>query len=613
MKRFGVNRWFIRCDQFPTSRPHFLNQLSKVIGAGVENPQDLTQLQPFLSSREMIIFLDNVESVLGPRGKNAQEIYAVTEELSLFSNVCLCITSRISTIPPACESFDIPTLSAQAARDAFYRIYRNGRQSDLVNDILKQLDFHPLSITLLATVAHHNKWSTDRLSKEWKKQRTGVLRTQHDNSLSTTVELSLASPMFRELGPDARELLGVVAFFPQGIDENNLDWLFPTLSNRRKVFDNFCILSLVYQCNGFITMLAPLRDYLCLKDPASSPLLGATKDHYFSRLSVDVDPVTPGFEDARWITLEDANVEHLLDVFTSIDANSVDVWDACGHFMEHLCWHKKRLVVLGPKVEGLPDDHRSKPRCLFQLSRLFESVGNHVKCKRLLDQTLKLWRERKDDLQVAQTLRFMSDANRWLGNYEEGIQQAIEALEIYEQFNDTLGQAHSWLHLARLLYGDKQFDAAEEAALRAIDLLSDKDEQFSICSCHRLLGDICRSKGKTDGAINHYETALRIASPSDWHDHLFWNNHSLAELSFDENRFDDADAHVERAKLHTIDNPYLLGRAMELQASFWYKEYRLEEAKGEVLSAVGVYEGIGATMDAERCRAILQNIEDCSR
>ena len=52
---------------------------------------------------------------------------------------------------------------------------------------------------------------------------------------------------------------------------------------------------------------------------------------------------------------------------------------------------------------------------------------------------------------------------------------------------------------------------------------------------------------------------------------------------------------------------------MELQASFWYKEYRLEEAKGEVLSAVGVYEGIGATKDAERCRAILQNIEDCSR
>ena len=72
------------------------------------------------------------------------------------------------------------------------------------------------------------------------------------------------------------------------------------------------------------------------------------------------------------------------------------------------------------------------------------------------------------------------------------------------------------------------------------------------------------------------------------------------------------DAHVERAKLHTTDNPYLLGRAMELQVNFWYKECRIEEAKAEVLSAVCFYEGIGAMKDVERCRAIFQNIEDCN-
>ena len=608
-QHFGDERRFIRCDQFPASRVHFLSRLSKAIGAGVENPEDLTPLRPSLSSREMIICLDNAESILDPRGANGQEIYAVVEELSLFSNICLCITSRISTIPPACETLDIPTLSMEAAHDTFYRIYKNGKQSDLVTGILEQLDFHPLSITLIATVAHHNKWNTDRLSREWEVQRTDMLRTQHDYSLATTIELSLASPMFQELGPDAPGLLGVVAFFPQGVDEKNVEWLFPTLSNRTNIFDTFCILSLTYRSDGFVTMLAPLRDHLCPKDPASSSLLRDIKDHYFDRLSVDVRPGKPGFEEAQWITLEDVNVEHLFDVFTSIDANSVDTWDTCALFMKHLRWHKPRLVGLGPKIEGLPDGHSSKPDCLFWLSKLFGSVGNYVEEKRLLFRVLKFWRERGDDFQVAETLRFISSTDRWLGLHKEGIERVEEALVIYEQLNDITGQARSWRELAWPLYDDQQLDAAEEASLRVINLPSDEGDKFDVCDCHRILGDIYCDKGETEKAIKHFEIALGIVSTFNWHSSLFRINYSMAKLFLCENRFDDAHAHAERAKLHAINHPYNLGRTMELQARVWWKEHRLGEAKSEVLHAASVYEKIGAAKDAERCRTILRDIE----
>ena len=575
----------------------------------MENPADLTSLRSFLSSREIILVLDNAESILDPQGTSAQEIYAEVEELSQFCNICLCLTSRISIIPPTCKSLNIPTLSMKAARDTFHRIYESCRPSDMINGILQQLEFHPLSITLLATVAHHSKWDADRLGREWERQRTGVLRTRHNASLAATIELSLASPMFRELGPDGRELLGVVAFFPQGIDENNLNWLFPTLPNRTSIFDDFCILSLTNRSNGFITMLAPLRDYLRPKDPASSPLLCATKDHYLHRLSVDVDPTKPTFGETRWIASEDGNVEHLLDVFVSTDASSAGLWDACSNFLVHLQWHKPRLVTLGPKIEGLPDDHPSKPHCLSKLSYLFTLVGNHAESKRLFIHSLEIWRQRGNNRKVAETLMYISVANRLLGPHREGIQRAKEALEIFEQLNDITGQAQAWKELAHSLFKDKQLDAAEEAASKAIDL-SDDGNQFRVYGCHRILGDICHWRGETAKAIKHFEAALGIASSFNWRDHLFWNHYALAEVFFDENRFDDAHTYIGRAKSHATDNPYQLGRAIELQARFWYEQRMFGEAKSEALLATNIFEKTGAVKSAERCRALFRLIEE---
>jgi len=609
-QRFGDDRRFIRCDKFPPSCVHFLRRLSSVIGAGVENPEDLTPLRPSLSSREMLIVLDNAESILDPHGTSAWEIYAVVEELSRFNNICVCITSRILIIPPDFKHLDVPTLPMDAARSTFCRIYDNNNDwSNLVDSILEQLDFHPLSVTLLATVAHRNRWDASRLSREWERQRTSMLQTEHSESLAATIELSLTSPLFQGLGPDARAFLGVIAFFPQGVDENNLDWLLPAISNGTDVLYKLCTLSLTYRKNGFITMLAPFRDYLSPKDPKSSSLLCATKEQYFARMSININPNKPNFGESQWITSEDANVEHLLDVFTTIDADSESVWRACAYFMQHLVWHKKRLVTLGPKIEALPDDHSSKPECLFELSRLFFSVGNQAEYKRLLTRALKLESGRGNVRQVTRILRHLSDANRLMGLSEEGVQQAREALEILERTGDVVGQARCLIKLALLLRDGQQFDAAEEASSRAIGLITEKGSQSLVCESHRVLGNIHRSKGETEKAIHHHEVALEIASSSNWHDGLFRIHHDLAGLFHDEGRFNDAQAHIEHAKSHTADNPYNLGCATEQQARVWYKQHRFEEARSEALRAADVFEKLGATKDAENCKKLLQRIE----
>ena len=607
--RFGQNRRFIRCDQFPASRAHFLARLSKVIGAGVENPEDLTPLRPLLASKDMLIILDNAESILDPKEAGAKEIYPVVDELCQFKRVCLCITSRIMTVPPRCRRPEIPSLSMEAACDIFYGIYGDSARSGIIKDLLKQLDFHALSIKLLATTASHNGWNHDRLEKEWDTQRAQVLRTDYNESLATTIELSLTSPTFRNLGPDARDLLGVIAFFPRGVDEKNLGWLFPTIPDRKNIFDKFCVLSLTYRNNGFFTMLAPIRDYLRPQDPRSSPLLCTTRDHYFNRLSVDVGPGKPAFEKARWIVLEDVNVEHLLNVFTSIDHTRDDIWEACSHFMQHIYWYKPRQTILMQKIEALADVHRSKPQCLLRLSLLFQQTGNRAEQKRLLTLTLELERARGNDAQVAQTLRNLSGANQCLGLHKEGIRQAKEALEILARIDDKIGQAICLDDLARSYFANGQFDDAENATSRAIDLLPQKGYEYNFCRLHRSLGRIHRSKGDKESAIQNFKAALGIASSLNLLDVLFWNHYDLADMFCDEGQLEEAKTHTEQAKSHVANNPSRLGFAMYLQARVWYRQRRFEDAKSDALGALEIYEKLGNVGDADTCRNFLLKVE----
>jgi len=577
----------------------------------VENPKDLTPLRHFLFSHEIFIVLDNAESILDPQGTDAREIFDIVDELCQFETICLLITSRLTTIPRHCKHPEIPTLSMEAARDMFYSIHSNGGQCDIIDNLLRRLDFHALSITLLATTACHNMWNYNELAEEWDMQRAQLLRTDYNESLAATIELSLASPTFQKLGADARELLGVVAFFPQGIDERNLDWFFPTISDRKNIFVKFRNLSLTHRSSEFITMLAPIRDYLCLPDPTSSPLLCAVKDRYFSRLSVNICPDKPGFEEGQWIKSEDVNVEHLLNVFTgaSIDINTNDAWIVCAHFLTHLYWHKQRPTVLGPKITGLPDDHPFKHACLFELSKSFESTGNYAEQKCLLSHALRLAKGQGNNVRVAFTLVWLTETNRKLKLYEEGVQRAKEALEIFEQLGDISGQAASLISLAALLHADERLDAALEAASRAMKLLPEQGEDLKVCQSHRLLGNIFHSKGEREKAIHHFEAALGISSTFNWHTQLFRVHKRLAELFLEKDEFDDAQAHIEQSKSHAVEGTYNLGFAMTLQSSIWSRQGRLEDARSEALGALEIFERLGATEKVEYCKGLLHRIE----
>jgi tetratricopeptide (TPR) repeat protein len=180
---------------------------------------------------------------------------------------------------------------------------------------------------------------------------------------------------------------------------------------------------------------------------------------------------------------------------------------------------------------------------------------------------------------------------------------------ILEQNNDTVRQARILKNLARLLLRDNQLDAAEDAASRAIDLISDKGHEFLLCQLHRALGRIHRSKGEKEKAIHHFKTALGIASRFNWRDDQFWNHYHLADLFCDQGEFDDANTHIEQAKSHVVGVPYSLACAMFMQARVSRWQGRFKDAKSEVSQALEVFEKLGAASDAGNSRKVLREID----
>ena len=173
-----------------------------------------------------------------------------------------------------------------------------------------------------------------------------------------------------------------------------------------------------------------------------------------------------------------------------------------------------------------------------------------------------------------------------------------------------MGQSQCLVRFASLLCSDKQLDAAEEAASRAINLLPRTGNQLLACQSHRVLGEIYQRKGKARKAIHHFEISRGFGSSSSSATELLFVHCALSQLSLDEGRLDDAHAYLEQAKSHTANSMYNLGCVTAQQAVVLYRQDRLEEARSEALRAAEIYEKLGVATELEQCGRVIQGIQE---
>ena len=257
--KFGPYCHFMRCDGLADSLDAFLERLSEAIH--INRATSMEQLQSHLeSSPPLILLLDAVDFILEPPTTGSREILAAIEDLGSHDHVCMVTTSRAYPKIHGFHRVEVPVLPEDCARDAFYNLCDLGRSS-AIDNLIARLDFHPLSIELLASSVRKNNWDESTLLNECGDGQTSVLSASYHQGLRDVMEPALRSPTIRDLGTTARDVLEAIAAFPSGVGERGLEKKFHKVAGIGKIVNVLCESSLIYRQDELLKMLSPFRFY----------------------------------------------------------------------------------------------------------------------------------------------------------------------------------------------------------------------------------------------------------------------------------------------------------------------------------------------------------------
>ncbi|KAG2126922.1 hypothetical protein DEU56DRAFT_534411 [Suillus clintonianus] len=387
-EKFADRRFFVTYDGLDPSAITFQTFMTRFAGAlGIElsSADPVRQISTFLRFASALVVLDNAETFEEASASSALvDIPPAIAEIAGIPGVILILTSRSRRNAPNVlwTTKDIPPLDLNSAQAVFFRIYRRASRSDAgveVKDLLKELDFHPLSINLLANTAQQNDWSPATLLKRWNNRHSAVLDPGKGKlqSLSDTMQLSLSSPSIQDLGDDGRRALAIIAFLPQGLNDDLASDLLPSLQQVDAICDVLCMQSLVYRQDKFIKMLAPIRHYM--RDslpPPDSTCMREIRTFYHYTLDCCSDK-RDQYTDI--IMSDHLNIEHVvaLDLAHGPD-DTEKIYAICGKFLWCLTIHLPRPTTLTPTIFNIVENSSTwtpKAHCLWHLGCLYSAVS----------------------------------------------------------------------------------------------------------------------------------------------------------------------------------------------------------------------------------------------
>ncbi|KAG2126938.1 hypothetical protein DEU56DRAFT_535069 [Suillus clintonianus] len=463
-EKFTDRRFFVAYDGLDPSTitfETFMTRFAGALGTEIAGADPVRQISSFLRSASALIVLDNAETFEEASASSTlREIPPAIAEIANISGVILVLTSRSRRNAPNVHwiTKDIPPLDLSSAQRVFLQIYHHASRSDAEEDIkglLKELDFHPLSINILANAAQQNSWSPATLLKRWKDRHSKVLDAGKGKlqSLSDTMELSLSSPSVLDLGADGRRALAIIAFLPQGLNEDLASDLLPSLPQVDAICDVLCMQSLVYRQDKFIKMLAPIRHYVqdSLPPPDSACLqeIYALYDDVIDCCSNDRDQY------ADIIISDHLNIEHVVAFkLAHVPDGTGEIYDVCWRFLWCLEMHLPRPTTLTLAISNIVENSSTwmlKACCLSTLGELYSTLSQLAEAVRAFQAAEALYLAVDDLESMAYCLTSRADKLKCQGRYIQS-QNLLEDLQHSDSWKSLSEhrKAEAWRALDRV-------------------------------------------------------------------------------------------------------------------------------------------------------------------
>ncbi|KAF5349854.1 hypothetical protein D9758_014046 [Tetrapyrgos nigripes] len=563
-----------------------------------------------INHNPLLFILDNFETPWNYKDART-DVKHFIEKIADFSSVTLIVTMRRMEGPgdiawQILGESQIPTLSMEAAREAFYQVSRKIKTEDnsgKIDHLNEQLDCVPLAIRLIAHLA--KKISLENLLRRWNELKTKILsESGAQPGKLTNVEFSIELSV-RLLDPAAKDLLGALSYLPNGVPNWNqtLSKMLPDVPEPEiKVFQ-LLDCSLVLEKSEALMMLAPVREYMLGRYSISDFFCNQIEIFYVGITEMISSNLNPG-------EILELHTLNLFKTFSQYQGQG-------GQEKAALC-----LQTLGDKYYRV-DQYSNAAKFLTEARVKFQNINNEygaANCLRLMgnihriqsqyNEAIAILAEAKSrfeqihsEMRIADCLWSLGDVYRMQHKYNEATAALSEARVLFQSIGNQIGTANCLQSQGNIYMMQSKYNEAMETLLEARVLYQSMGSQGGTADCLQSQGNIYRMQGKYSEATETLSEAKVLCQSIGGQvgtAYCLWN---LGDIYRQQSKYNEARETLSEAMIvyQSIGDQRGTAECLQVLGDTLEKQNHLDEALSLIHEAYAIYSTINDVHEMGRC------------